>query len=82
MARGQNQAAHPHRQVSREAFGIGDTVHVPGHGAFQVDSVGKRYFTGTNASGQKLGQTGIGLTKGQGMKGGKPWKIERTGTIG
>ena len=58
-------------------FGVGDTVHVPGHGPVQVGSVGKRYFTGTKESGERLGETGIGLAAGQGMKGGVPWRVER-----
>jgi hypothetical protein len=68
---------HPGRQVSAAAFGVGDTVHVPGHGAFQVDSMGKRYFTGINSEGNRLGKTGIGLAAGQTMHGTNPWKVER-----
>jgi hypothetical protein len=39
--------------------------------------MGKRYFTGISASGKRLGQTGIGLAKGEGLAGGRPWKVER-----
>ena len=58
-------------------YGVGDTVHVPGHGPVQVESMGKRYFTGRKESGEKLGETGIGLAAGQTMRGGTPWRIER-----
>jgi len=68
---------HPGRQVSAAAFGVGDTVHVPGHGAFQVDSMGKRYFTGINSAGGRLGQTGIGLARGEGLKGDRAWQVDK-----
>jgi len=77
MSRGQRSEHDPSRQVSAENFGVGDTVHVPGHGAFTVDSKGKRYFTGIDPSGKRLGQTGVGLVRGQGMKGTKPWRVQK-----
>ena len=77
MAGGSREEHNPSRTVDRESFGVGDTVHVPGHGAFQVDAMGKRYFTGINSAGKRLGQTGIGLAKGEGLAGGRPWKVER-----
>jgi hypothetical protein len=67
-------AAHDHLGAQ---FGVGDTVHVPGHGPVTVESMNKRYFSGTTASGERLGQTGIGLAAGQGMRGGTPWRVER-----
>jgi len=59
-------------------FGVGDTVHVPSVGPVTVGSMGKRYFSGTNKeTGAKVGDTGIGLAEGQGMRGGEPWKVEK-----
>jgi hypothetical protein len=43
----------------------GDVVQVRGLGAVRVDSVGRRYFTGTVlATGAPLGATGRGLADG------------------
>jgi len=58
-------------------FGVGDTVHVPGHGPVTVESMNKRYFSGRLTNGQQFGETGIGLAAGQTMRGGDPWKVER-----
>lgn len=65
------------RHPSATRFGVGDTVHVPGHGPVQVNSMTRRYFSGIKANGEKFGETGIGLAEGQGMAGGTPWKVEK-----
>ena len=69
---------HPGRRADRAGFGIGDVLNVPGHGVVTVGAMGKRYFTGTKESGERLGPTGIGLATGEGMHGEPaPWKIEK-----
>ena len=59
-------------------FGVGDTVHVPSVGPVTVNSMGRRYFSGTNRdTGEKVGDTGIELAEGQTMRGANPWKVEK-----
>lgn len=69
---------HPGRKADRAGFGIGDVLHIPGHGVVTVGAMGKRYFTGTTAEGKPFGKTGIGLATGEGISDEpQPWKIEK-----
>jgi hypothetical protein len=81
VARGEDTRHHPNRQVSKERFGVGDIVHMPGHSPVTVQSMDRRYFTGLTSTGTRIGQTGIGLAAGEGGLGkpGSPWRVERRG---
>jgi hypothetical protein len=68
---------HP-RHVNDPPVGVGDVVNSPEHGPITVGAVGKRYFSGQTESGERFGDTSMGLVSGESMRGdAEPWSVEK-----
>lgn len=51
--------------TARHAPTVGTVVDVPGFGPVTVETVTRRYFTGTRDDGEQLAATGLGLIRGE-----------------
>jgi len=62
---------------------VGDTVRFPtsagGH-EVNVGAVSRRYFSGVSSTGERIGDTSVGLLAGQKVTGeDEPWEVRRAG---